>query len=219
MSENQPIGEISYVPVALPEWVELPAERLRGVLKKVNEYIEPVRFDPPPATTGKVRQLPFYKDFYAIELTNLAATPPYSKYALVRPGDVYVIDWTVEPLYEVNRVAPLNLEAGYVVAYLNFFTDFVFTAEGQRFIIENVNDLPWAPDATDIDKARVIEHIEPARLSAAYEDGGFRVEVVDLALYDLYRSTVYVTADGKVDWLIQGKLVENLPIVRRDLLV
>ncbi len=213
------IGEIRYTPVTLPEWVTLPPEKVKTLLKKVNEYIEPVPFEPPPATIGRVRQLPFYDDFYLLELTNLNTIPAYSKYALIKPGDIYVIDWTVNPIYDVNAKAPLNLNASNVVAYLEFFSEYVFTADGQRFIVNSVEDMPWIPNASGLQKSKAEDAIQPAMLTAAYEDGSFRVDVTDLALYDLYRSAVFVSPNGAVDWIVQEKLMENLEIQRRDLLV
>ncbi len=218
MDDEASLGEIRYTPVALPDWVTLPPEKVKNLLKKVNEYIEPVPFEPPPATIGRVRQLPFYNDYYLLELTNLNTIPAYSKYALVKPGDIYVIDWTVNPIYDVNAKA-LQLDASNVVAYLEFFSEYVFTADGQRFIINSADDLPWLPNASDSQKDEAQSIIQPAQLTAAYEDGSFRVDVTDIALYDLYKSVVFVSPNGAVDWIIQDKLLENLEIQRRDLLV
>lgn len=216
---NRVIGEIQYTPVELPEWVSLPQEKLRAVLKKVNEYIEPVPFDPPPGTIGRVRTLPFYEDYYLLELTNLASVPAYNKYAIIKPGDINIIDWTVEPIYSVNEKAPLALNPSNVVAYLQFFSEYVFTADGQRFIINHPDELPWAPGVSDAQRAKVIDLIKPAELTGVYEDGSFRVEATDLALYDLYKSVIFVTPSGMVDWIVVDKLAENLEIQRRDLLV
>lgn len=216
---NRVIGEIQFTPVELPEWVSLPQEKLRAVLKKVNEYIEPVPFDPPPGTIGRVRTLPFYDEYYLLELTNLASVPAYNKYAIIKPGDINIIDWTVEPIYSVNEKAPLVLNPSNVVAYLQFFSEYVFTADGQRFIINHPDELPWAPGVSDAQRARVIDLIKPAELTGVYEDGSFRVEATDLALYDLYKSVIFVTPSGMVDWIVVDKLAENLEIQRRDLLV
>ena len=216
---NQVIGEIEYTPEPLPDWVNLPTEKLRAVLKKVNEYIEPVPFDPPPATLGRVRALPFYDEYYLLELTNLASVPAYNKYAILKPGDIHIIDWTVEPIYAVNEIAPLKLTPANVGAYLEFFAEYVFTADGQRFIINHPDELPWAPGTPDTIRAKAIDMVRPAELTGVYEDGSFRVEVTDLALYDLYKSTVFVSPTGMVDWIVMDKLAENLEIQRRDLLV
>ena len=216
---NKVIGEIQYIPVEMPEWVSLPQEKLSNVLRKVNEYIEPVPFDPPPATVGRVRELPFYDDYYLLELTNLVSVPAYNKYAIMKPGDINIVDWTVEPIYSVNEKAPLKLTPGNVVSYLQFFSEYVFTADGQRFIINSPDDLPWVPSASEGQKARVVNHIRPAELTGVYEDGSFRVEVTDLALYDLHKSVIFVTPQGMVDWIVVDKVVEGLEIQRRDLLV
>lgn len=216
---NRVIGEIQYTPVELPDWISLPQEKLRNVLKKVNEYIEPVPFDPPPATIGRVRTLPFYNDYYLLELTNLASVPAYNKYAIIKPGDINIVDWTVEPIYSVNEKAPLQLNPSNVVAYLQFFSEYVFTADGQRFIINHPDELPWAPGIPDTHRAKVYDLIRSAELTGVYEDGSFRVEVTDLALYNLYKSVIFVTPSGMVDWIVVDKLAENLEIQRRDLLV
>ncbi|HCM83896.1 MAG TPA: hypothetical protein DIS76_04955, partial [Rhodospirillaceae bacterium] len=197
----------------------LPQEKLRAVLKKVNEYIEPVPFDPPPATIGRIRTLPFYDEYYLLELTNLASVPAYNKYAILKSGDINIIDWTVEPIYSVNEKAPLTLNPSNVVAYLQFFSEYVFTADGQRFIINHPDELPWAPGISDAQRAKVIDLIKPAELTGVYEDGSFRVEATDLALYDLYNCVIFVTPSGMVDWIVVDKLAENLEIQRRDLLV
>lgn len=216
---NRVIGEIQYTPVELPDWVSLPQEKLRNVLKKVNEYIEPVPFDPPPATIGRVRELPFYDEYYMLELTNLVSVPAYNKYAILKPGDINIVDWTVEPIYSVNEKAPLKLTPGNVVAYLQYFSEYVFTADGQRFIINHPDELPWAPGVSEGQRARVVDLVKPAELTGVYEDGSFRVEATDLALYDLYKSVIFVTPQGMVDWIVVDKLAENLEIQRRDLLV
>ena len=203
----------------LPEWIDLPPEKVKQVLKHVNEYMDPIPFDPPPSTLGRVRMLPFYNDYYLLELVNLVTVPAYAKYAICKPGDVNVMDWTVDPIYDVNQKAPINITADNVIPYIKFFSDYVFTSDGQRKIIEMLDDIPWLETAKPYQKVRAQSFLQPARVTHEYDDGGYRVEVTDMALYNLYKSVIFVHSNGTIDWLIQDTLVEDMEIFRDNMLV
>lgn len=220
---NRVIGEIQYIPVNLPDWTSVSTGSVPRLLRRLNHMFLPVGFDA-RWTAARVRSLPFFGETILVELTMLAAQPAYNKYALMGPRSHYVVDWTVEPIYKANEDGPLLLTAGNVAAYLQYFSEFVFTADGQRFPIESPDDLPYAPQVTQPQKDEIREKLleagfKPPELTGVYEDGSFRVEVFDLSLYGIYRSVVFITPTGNVDWIVTDLVLSDLPVQRRDLLV
>lgn len=214
------IGEITYTPVDLPEWHPLPTSGIDRVLRHVNHLMRPNPFESSPSTIARYRRLPFYADVGLIELTNLVSVPSFSKYVIYSRKAIRVVDWTVEPIYRANTEEPILLDASNVVSYLKFFSEYVFTANGQRYIIDDILDLPFINgyDHNGL-PANLTTCIRKAQLTGVYQDGSLRVECTDLAGYNLYNSVIFVTPGGTVDWIVTDLLAEELPIIRRDTLV
>ncbi len=218
------IEEVQYIPVGLPAWIAVPEGGVARFLGHVNHMFRPVGFDK-RWTRARVRRLPFYERTMLVELTNQTGAVDYSKYILVGPRSYYVIDWTVEAIYKANEHGGLHLQEGTAVAYVEFFSEYVFTADGQRFPLTHRDELPFQPHVEEAEKeaiwGRLVEAgFHPPELTGVYRgDGSFRVELFDLSKTDISRSTIFVTKTGEIDWIVTALVLADLPVFRRDVLV
>ena len=139
--------------------------------------------------TVKVADLPFYDEFKLFELTDTSRPAPNLRYMLHKPGHVSLMNWTNEPIYAVNEIAPIKLDRKTVVPYAKFFFHYVRGQLGRFIIVEKPEDVTWLPTATPEEKAKVAKHLMPVKYQPIGRDN----------LYTLTATVVFKNALFKTD--------------------
>lgn len=143
-----------------PVFQKLDAAATQKMLADIASEIAPVTL-PEGKTVIGVSDLPFYDEFklYAISDTSMPA--PNTRYALYKPGDISLMNWTNEPIYSVNERAPIKIDRKSCVPYAKFFFHYVRGQLGRFIIVEKPDEVVWLSSANDKEKSAVAERLMP----------------------------------------------------------
>lgn len=195
------------------DWQKLDAERAARILSEVNPQLEPVPFSE-ESTTVRSQKLPFYTDYEFVELTDLSAVPAARKFAIYKPGDINVIDWTNQAIYETNEKAPIKLDEHTVVSYVKFFFSYVRGRHGRFLIIENIDDIRWQVEPPLQGRKVMQEMLEPVTLISHDADDTYNLEAFMVFKDSLFKTQIHVKADGLVSMSEEELKIEGMPILQ-----
>ncbi len=195
------------------DWEKIDGDEVPALLDEINPHIEPIPFNP-DTTTIRRRKLPFYPDYVFLELTDLSAIPSVRKYAVYKKGDVNVINWTNQTIYDVNEKAPAKLDEKNIAEYIRFFFTYVRGRHGRFIVIESVDEIHWKTEPPAQGRKVIQEMVGPVRLLGKEEDGTFSLEAFMLFKDSLFKTAVHVTPDGMVNLSDEELKVEGMPIVQ-----
>lgn len=195
------------------DWQKLDPEKGARILGEVNPFLEPVPFGF-ESTTVRVHSLPFYKGYDLCELTDLSAIPAARKYAIYKPGDVSVINWTNTSIYETNEKAPILLTEKTVVAYVKFFFGYVRGRHGRFMIIEAIDDIRWQVEPPSQGRKVMQDMLQPVTLIDRDKDGTFNLEAYMVFKDSLFKTKVHVKADGLVSMSNEELKIEGMPVLQ-----
>jgi tetratricopeptide (TPR) repeat protein len=118
--------------------------------------------------------LPFYDKFRLYKLTSAARQLDNPLYFLYMSGyDPVLINWTNEPIYDLNEIAPVILNKNTVIPYVKFFFNFVRGSLGQFIIVEKPTDVSWLPETSQKEKEEVNSKLIPITYHGIDNNGFF----------------------------------------------
>lgn len=195
------------------DWQKVDVERAARILSEVNPHLEPVPFSM-ESTTVRSQRLPFYRDYEFLELTDLSASPAARKYAIYKAGDVNVINWTNQAIYETNEKAPIYLDERSVISYVKFFFSYVRGRHGRFLIIETIDDIRWQVEPPLQGRKVMQQMLEPVTLLSKDDDGTFNLEAFMVFKDSLFKTRVHVKPDGLVSMSEEELKIEGMPILQ-----
>lgn len=170
------------------EFKNLDPATTQKLLMDIGADIAPVKL-PAGKTTVSVVDLPFYDDFKFYAFSDTTLPQPNTRYALYKPGDISMMNWTNEPIYSVNERAPIKLDRKTVITYAKFFFHYVRGQLGRFIIVEKPEEVVWLANANDKEKAEVASRLMPVTYKGIGRDN----------LYTLTASVVFKNALFKTD--------------------
>lgn len=195
------------------DWQKLDPERAARVLSEINPKLEPVPFSM-ESTTVRIQKLPFYQEYDLYELTDLSVVPGARKYALYKPGDVNVINWTNQAIYETNEKAPVVIRDDTVVEYVKFFFNYVRGRHGRFLIIETIDDIRWQVEPPLQGRKVMQEMLEPVSIISEDSDGTINLEAFMVFKDSLFKTKVHVKKDGLVSMSEEELKIEGMPVLQ-----
>lgn len=195
------------------DWHKVDVERTARILSEVNPHLEPVPFSM-ESTTVRTQRLPFYREYEFLELTDLSAVPAARKYAIYKPGDVNVVNWTNQAIYDTNEKAPIRLDERSVVDYVKFFFGYVRGRHGRFLIIETIDDIRWQVEPPLQGRKVMQQMLEPVTLTGKEEDGTFNLEAYMVFKDSLFKTKVHVKPDGLVSMSEEELKIEGMPVLQ-----
>lgn len=195
------------------DWQKLDPEKAVRILKEVNPHLEPVPFRA-ETTTVRVQSLPFYRGYEFLELTDLSAVPAVRKYALYKPGDINVVNWTNQTIYETNEKAPIVLDEDTVVSYVKFFFGYVRGRHGRFLIIETIDDIKWQVEPPLQGRKVMQDMLEPVTLVGRDGDGTYDLEAFMVFKDSLFKTRIHVRKDGLVSMSDEELKIEGMPVLQ-----
>lgn len=169
----------------------LAPDEARSFLALIAHDMLPVSV-PHDKTLVEVATLPFYEDYKLYALTDMTLPAPNVRYLLYKPGDVVIMNWTNEPLYDVNEKAPIKLDRKSLVTYAKFFFHYVRGQLGRFIIVEKPEDVVWLENATDEEKAKVAEHLKPVAYKGIGRDNLFTLTAIVVFKNALFKTDIKV---------------------------
>lgn len=146
--------------MADPTFQKLDAAATQKMLADIASDIAPITL-PADKTAIGVADLPFYDEFKLYALTDTTLPAPNTRYALYKPGDISLLNWTNEPIYSVNERAPIRIDRKTCIPYAKFFFHYVRGQLGRFIIVEKPDEVVWLSNANDKEKADVAERLMP----------------------------------------------------------
>ncbi len=197
----------------MEDWQKLGAEKAARILDEINPRIKPVPFSQ-ESTTVRTQKLAFYKDYLLVELTDLSTVPGARKYALYKPGDVSVLDWTNRGIYEMNEKAPIRLDEQTVIPYVKFFFSYVRGRHGRFLIIETIDDVRWQVEPPAQGRKVMQEMLSPVTLETRDTDGTFNLSAFMVFKDSLFKTRIHVQPDGLVSMSEEDLKIEGMPVLQ-----
>lgn len=195
------------------EWQKLSAEKAARILGEVNEFLTPAPFSL-EATTVRTQRLPFYQEHMLLELTDLSTVPGARKYVIYKPGDVTVINWTNQPIYEINEKAPIRLNNDNVVSYVKFFFNYVRGRHGRFLIIETIDDVRWQIEPPAQGRKIMQEMLSPVSFENEEADGTLNLNAFMVFKDSLFRTKIHVKKEGLVSMSEEELKIEGMPVLQ-----
>lgn len=198
------LAELSFDLTAACLW--FPTKNAVASVTQVTELVStvPLANLSPETATVQVATLPFYEAFTFYALSDRALLSPNTYYLLhkssgsstdgarYQPGEIVLLDWTNEPIYNLNCRAPIKLDRQSIVPYVKFFLHYVRGRLGSFSIVERIDDIAWQPTATDRDKACIAEKLMPATYQGVGPDQLLTVSATVVFRNALFRTDIKV---------------------------
>jgi len=169
----------------------VPKEEAEAFLEKIAHDLLPVKM-PEGKTVIKVSSLPFYDEYKLYALQDLTLPEPNTRYILYKDGELVIMNWTNEPIYEVNEKAPIKLDKKTLPVYASFFFNFVRGQLGRFIIVEKPEDVSWLENATDEEKAKVNELLMPIKYKGIGRDNLFTLTATVVFKNALFKTDIKV---------------------------
>ncbi|WP_243311175.1 hypothetical protein [Fundidesulfovibrio agrisoli] len=143
-------------------------------------------------TVVQAAELPFYEGVKFYALSDNTLPPPNTRYAFHKDGLTVLHDWTNEPIYKLNEELPLILTEQTMIPYVRFFFHYVRGQLGRFIIVENLDEVPWLPEATDDEKAAVEAELMPVSYRGIAPDGMHTLVATVVFKNALFRTNVKI---------------------------
>lgn len=197
----------------IEDWQRLDSEKVTRILEEINPYLEPVKFNLDTAAI-RSQKLSFYKDYTFFELTDLSAIPGARKYAICKPGEVNVINWTNQAIYEINKKAPILLNEETIARYVRFFFNYVQGRHGRFLIVETIDDVRWQIEPPVQGRKVMQEMLEPITLIDQDSEDTFNLEAFMIFKDSLFKTKIQIKPDGFVRMSDEDLKIEGMPILQ-----
>lgn len=194
-------------------WNKKTEKDIAQILPEVNNMIDPVPFDL-EQTIIRSQPLEFYPDYELLELTDMSVIPAAKKYVVYKPGDVNVIDWTNDVIYELNKNAPINLTAGNVTSYIKFFLEYVQGRHGKFTVIETEYDIKWQVEPPAQGRKIMQDMLKPVELVNTNSDGSYDLKVFVTYKDSLFITDIKINNEGIVEMSEEEIKVEGMPLLQ-----
>ena len=199
-------------------YVKLNKQETASIVETLSPYLDGSSFDPSSAIV-MARELPFYPGSKFLDLADHRTMPPARRFAILAKDKAHILDFTNQPIYELNNSYPLNLTLENVSDYVRFFFSFVRGRHGRFLIIESVDDIPWREEPAPSGRKAIGKMVapmsvtsSPAALGATHKLS-FQIVAYMLFKDSLFRADIEVADTGQVKILQETLLIEDIPVI------
>ncbi len=194
---------------ALNRLDQLEAEML---LEEINPELDGVKFDPQKVVMMG-QDLTFYPGYKFLDISDYEISPPSRRFVIFKSGDVVVLNWTNEPIYNTNDKAPIELTQENVSDYVRFFFTYVRGRHGRFIITESVDDINWREEPPPAARRAIGKMLEPVHITSMGEDGTYNLVARMMFKDSLFKSDVHVKPTGLVSLSGEELLIEDMPVL------
>lgn len=191
---------------------KLDLAEIATILDKVNPLLEGIEFDPLETVIMGI-DLPFYKGYRLLDISDYSGMPASHRYAVYSPKNAAVLNFTNGPIYKLNADAPLILNEETVADYARFFFSFVRGVHGRFRITESIDDIHWKEDPPPAARKAIGKMIIPVTVAKTAADGTFHLQCTMMFKNSLFKSNASVTKNGTVNLADEELLIEDMPVL------
>lgn len=190
---------------------KLELSEIATILDKLNPEFDGSVFDPVESTI-LAQDVPFYPGYRLMDIADYAATPALRRFVLYSPDDFVILNFTNEPIYELNQKLPIKLTEENVTDYVRFFFTYVRGRHGRFIITESVDDVNWKEDPPPAARKAIGKMLSPVTLEET-KDGNYHLSACMVFKDSLFKSKVKVENTGFVSLSDEELLVEDMPVL------
>lgn len=193
-------------------FIQIEHGKAAQILDLLNPKLDGSPFDPAMARIMG-HSMPFYKGYSLIEVSDHDVTPPRRVACLKHDeqNEIYILNGTNEPIYELNHKVPVFLDSENVKLYVRFFFTYVRGRHGRFHIVENTDEISWREEPAPNARKALGKMIMP--LDANMDEDGFTLRASIVFKDSLFESDISVARDGSVTISNQELLVEDIPVI------
>lgn len=191
---------------------KLDLEKVATILEDVNPLIEGMQFDP-VETTILALPLSFYPGHRLLDIADYTVMPSSHRYLIYGPKKTAILNFTNQPIYDLNKQISIRLNDDNVSEYLKFFFSFVRGRHGRFLLCENVDDIRWKDDPPPQARKAIGRMVMPITILKRNDDGGFEIQATMTFKDSLFKSMITVKPDGHVNLHGEELLVEDMPVL------
>lgn len=180
------------------DWQKLDRNKTGEIIERIANTPDGLLFSS-ATSEATIAPLSFYNGFMLVRLTNFATLPSFTLDFLSDGSSFYLLDGSPDPLQKVAARGGLVLNDANVIDYVGFFFKYVTTEEGDIYLIDNPEDMPFL-DSLSLDQQIEIKR-RHTEMEAAYD----RQNDVFLVRSDMYfagvllKATLMVAPDGGIE--------------------
>jgi len=191
---------------------KLEVEEVAKILDIYNPLFEGSLFDP-LETTIMAQDIDFYPGFRYLDIADYSCVPPIRRFAVDGPDQNIVLNWSNEPIYQLNAQVPILLNQETVCDYVRFFFNHVRGKSGRFLITESIDDIRWRDDPPPAARKTIGEMLLPMIIADTKKEGGFAMTVTVMFKDSLFQCDVDITAEGFITLDNEKLLVEDMPVL------
>ena len=181
------------------------------ILEDINTVLEGAKFNPEKAVLLG-QYIPFYEGYRYFDVSDFESVPNRQRFVVYKPGHVVVLDWTNEPLYQLNEKAPIKLTDSNVADYARFFFMHVRGRHGRFLLVDSVDDIRWREEPPPVVRKAVGNMIQPVQILS--DDGAQYVLSSCMIFKDaLFKAKINVSREGIVNMFDEELLIEDMPVL------
>ncbi len=193
-------------------FVKLEKEAAEAVLRDVNPLMEGSPFKP-ESTTILGFELPFYPGYKFLDIADYGYVPEQQRFVVHKADNATILNWTNEPIYALNKKAPLVLTADTVTEYVRFFFTYVRGRHGRFRVAENVDDIAWKEEPPPAARKAIGKILAPVQLTKKNRDGSYDLILQMMFRDSLFKTAAHVNRDGQILLSEEELLIEDMPVL------
>ena len=193
-------------------FTKLELAEIATILDNLNPAFEGTTFDP-VETTILAQDVSFYPGDRLLDIADYESHPPMRRFALYGPKDFTILNFSNEPIYEINQTLPIELNEENVIDYVRFFFTYVRGRHGRFIITEGVDDVNWRDDPPPSARKAIGKMLFPVELERVDEVGDFYLKTCMVFKDNLFTSKVKIEPNGFVTLSDEELLVEDMPVI------
>jgi hypothetical protein len=192
--------------------VKLDPEESSALLEEINPKLQGSAFAPATVTILG-QELSFYPGYRFLDMADYESVPPVRRFVVYKPGDAVVLNWTNEPIYELNARAPISLNEHTVVDYVRFFFTYIRGRHGRFLVAESVDDIMWREEPPPAARKAIGNILSPLSVASAAADGSYRLNLCMMFKDSLFKAVAEVGRDGLVTLTDEELMIEDMPVL------
>lgn len=195
MQGLKPYAKVGFV---ILNWQKLERSETAKIIQRVSQTPDGSLFSNTTSEATAV-QLPFYRGFMLVRLTNYATLPSFTLDFLSDGTSFYLLDGSPDPLQKVSARGGLVLNDRNVADYVDFFFRHVTTEEGDIYLIRDPDDLPFLDSLSMDQQIQIKRHHADIQVAYNRDDDTFLVMAGLYFAGVLLKATLTVQPDGQIE--------------------
>lgn len=156
-------------------------------------------------------KMPFYRNFMLYRITDYGSLPSFSLEFLGDGTTFYMLDGTPDPLLIVNSRGSLDLNHESVLPYVQFFFEKVTTGDGDIYLIDQLEELPFIESLSFEQMKLLKSRHEDISVNYNDQDDSYTISADLFYTGTLLKAGIEVNNEGQINIHDRGMLMSNAP--------